>query len=131
MYHGENRGFGAHFSYLFNKKEAVKSDIKADAKKGDKNISDKKVGNEISWDSLTLKIYDGDRLIRTLKQKAPKDNGLHKWTWYMNEAGVSRPSRRVRKQKQRNQVEFTVKTRKIIRLFLHYGDITSENNDFP
>ncbi|APY09325.1 hypothetical protein BWZ20_13880 [Winogradskyella sp. J14-2] len=124
MYHGENRGYGAHFSYLFNKKEPVKSDIKTDAKKGDKNISDKKVVNEISWDSLTLKIYDGDRLIRTLKQKAPKENGLHKWTWYMDEAGVSRPSRRVRKQ-DREPSGISVKPGNY-KAVLYYGDITSE-----
>jgi len=124
MYHGENRAYGAQFSYLFNKKEAVKSDIKADAKKGDKNISDKKVDSEISWDSLTLKIYDGDRLIRTLKQKAPKDNGIHKWTWYMDEAGVSRPSRSVREQ-NREPGGVTVKPGNY-KAVLYYGNLTSE-----
>ncbi len=124
MYHGENRNRGAHFTYMFNKKEAVKSDIKSDSKKGDKNISDKKVGNEISWDSLTLKIYDGDRLIRTLKQKSPEENGIHKWTWYMDEAGVSRPSRRVRKQ-NREPGGVYVKPGEY-KAVLHYGNLTSE-----
>ena len=45
-----------------------------------------------------MKIYDGDRLIRTLKRKAPKKSGVHKWTWYMDEKGTDRPSRRIRKR---------------------------------
>ncbi|MFC0605065.1 VPS10 domain-containing protein [Winogradskyella pulchriflava] len=126
MYHGDNRGGGARFSYLFNKKDAVKSDIKSDAKKGDKAISDKKVGLEkdSKWDSLTLKLYDGERLIRTLKQKAPKENGIHKWTWYMDEAGVNRPSRRIRKQtREPGGVSVKPGTYKAV---LHYGDQMSE-----
>ncbi len=131
MYHGENRGRGAQLSYLLNKKEAVKSDIKADAKKGDKDISDKKVDldKKTKWDSLTLKLYDGDRLngdrlIRTLKQKAPKENGIHKWTWYMDESGVSRPSRTLRKQKrERGGVGVKPGTYKAV---LHYGEQMSE-----
>ena len=75
----------------------MKSDVKTDTKKGNKTLSDKKVGNEVQWDSLTLKLYDGSRLIRTLKRKVPKENGLQRWTWYMDEAGKDRPSRRIRK----------------------------------
>ena len=126
IYNGENRGRGAIFSYLFNKKEAVKSDIKSNAKKSDKNISDKKVDSaETSkLDSLTLKIYDGNRLIRTLKTKAPKENGIHKWTWYMDEAGADRPSRTVRKRnRESGGVSVKPGTYKAV---LQYGDQSSE-----
>ncbi len=128
MYHGENRGGGARLSYMFNKKEAVKSDLKEGSKKEDKAISDKKVDIEkkVKWDSLTLKIYDGNRLIRTLKQKAPKENGVHQWTWYMNESGVSRPSRRIRKQtREPSGVPVKPGTYKAV---LHYGDQMSETS---
>jgi photosystem II stability/assembly factor-like uncharacterized protein len=124
LYNGENRSFGAHFSYMFNKKIAEKSDIKSEAKKGDKNISDKKVSNDIKWDSLTLKLYDGDRLIRTLKRKAPEDNGIHKWTWYMNEKGVDRPSRTNQKQ-TREPSGISVKPGNY-KAIIHYGDLNSE-----
>ena len=128
MYQGENRPGGARLSYMFNKKEAVKSDIKDNAKKADKNVSDKKVDIEkaVKWDSLTLKIYDGDRLIRTLKRKAPKENGIQKWTWYMDEAGVDRPSRRVRPR--RGEPGGAGVKPGTYRVVLHYGDQSSESN---
>jgi hypothetical protein len=126
MYHGENRGSGARFSYLFNKKEMPKDDKKEkDEDKDDEaEMDDEKEESKVKWDSLTLKIYDGDRLIRTLKTKAPKENGIHKWTWYMDEAGVSRPSRRVRKQtRESGGVDVKPGTFKAV---LHYGDQMSE-----
>jgi hypothetical protein len=46
-----------------------------------------------------MKIYDKDRLIRTLKRKVPDSSGIYKWTWYLNEAGGDRPSRKIRKRK--------------------------------
>ncbi|MBC3847175.1 hypothetical protein H8K90_12335 [Winogradskyella echinorum] len=118
-YHGENRGGGARFSYLFNKKEQPKKE-KKDNEKDDSEKKEVKV----KWDSLTLKLYDGTRLIRTLKTKAPKENGIHKWTWYMDEAGVSRPSRRIRKQtREPGGVSVKPGTYKAV---LHYGDQMSE-----
>ena len=120
MYQGENRVFGAHFTYMFNKKDAPKKEKKDT---DDKSEESKDV---VKWDSLTLKLYDGERLIRTLKRKAPKENGIHKWTWYMEEAGVDRPSRRIRKQ-TREPGGVTVKpgTYKAV---LSYGDLTSESS---
>jgi len=108
MYHGENRGRGARFSYLINKKETPKEDKKdKDADKDesdeiDTDIDSEKEEAKVKWDSLTLKLYDGNRLIRTLKTKAPKENGIHNWTWYMDEAGVNRPSRRTKFNVLRN-----------------------------
>ena len=80
MYHGTNRGFGARFAYHFNPK-SEKDTI-------------------AQWDTLKLQIFDGERLIRTLKQKTPEDNGVHYWSWYMDEKGVQRPSKSVRKSKR-------------------------------
>jgi hypothetical protein len=50
-------------------------------------------------DSLFLNIYDGERLIRTLKKKSPKESGFYKWTWRMDEKGKERPSRKIRENK--------------------------------
>jgi hypothetical protein len=128
MYHGENRNGGARFSYLFNKKDMPKDDKKDNDTNADKtedtDVDSKKEGSKISWDSLTLKLYDDERLIRTLKTKAPKENGIHRWTWYMDEAGVSRPSRTIRKEtREPGGVSVKPGTYKAI---LHYGDQTSE-----
>jgi hypothetical protein len=74
LYNAENRKYGSMLTYFYNP--------------GVKN----------NKDSLTLKIFDGERQIRTLKIKAPNETGFHRWYWYMNEKGVNRPSRSYRKQ---------------------------------
>ena len=79
MYHGTNRKSGAKFSYYF------------------KSIPENERDTISNWDSLKLQIFDGDRLIRTLQQKAPKENGIHHWRWYMTEKGVQYPSKKINK----------------------------------
>ena len=124
MYHGENRAGGARFSYVFNKKEMPKDDKKDKEDSDETDMDSEKEETKVKWDSLTLKLYDGSRLIRTLKTKAPKENGIHKWTWYMDEAGVNRPSRRIRKQtRESGGVRVKPGTYKAV---LHYGDQLSE-----
>ena len=81
MYNGENRKAGALISYYFN------------AKKENDTL------NKESKDSLYLNFYDGEKLIRTLKKKAPKESGFYRWTWRMDEKGKQRPSRTIRKKK--------------------------------
>jgi photosystem II stability/assembly factor-like uncharacterized protein len=78
MYHGENRKYGAMFTYFYNAREE----------------------KEKSKDSLSLQIFDGERLIRTLKRKVPKETGLHRWYWNMDEKGVNRPRRKTSKSKR-------------------------------
>lgn len=81
IFNGDNRKRGAMISYSINKP------------KTDKN-SDKK-----KKDSITLKIYNANnKLIRTLKHKAPKENGLHRTYWGLREKGVRTPSRKTPKK---------------------------------
>ncbi|WP_370391382.1 WD40/YVTN/BNR-like repeat-containing protein [uncultured Winogradskyella sp.] len=124
MYHGENRSGGARFTYMFNKKDMPKKEEKEENEEDKEDMASEKAESKVNWDSLTLKIYDGDRLIRTLKRKAPKDNGLHKWTWYMDEKGVDYPSRRIRERnREPGGVDVKPGTYKAV---LHYGDMMSE-----
>ena len=127
LYHGENRSGGAHISYYvtIDKKEKINKKDK-DKKKDDEKIEDEKDIAKVKWDSITTKIYDGDRLIRTLKQKAPKETGIHKTRWFMAEKGVDRPSRTIRKN-SREPRGVTVKpgTYKVV---MSFGDQTSETN---
>ncbi|NNL33780.1 MAG: hypothetical protein HKO80_11285 [Flavobacteriaceae bacterium] len=116
IYNGENRSFGAQFSYYVNVDEMKKDDKK--------KVEDQTEESEVKWDSLTLKIYDGDRLIRTLKRKAPKESGVHKWTWFMDEKGGDRPSRTIRKR--RNEPGGVGVKPGIYRAELSFGDKTSE-----
>ncbi|MEP2937251.1 MAG: hypothetical protein ABJM06_02575 [Gilvibacter sp.] len=123
LYNGENRGFGAKIRYFINphKDDAKKEDSKKGKTKdaGDSEEAE----NKVKWDSLTLKVYDGARLIRTLKQKAPKDAGLHSFNWFMREAGGDRPSRTIRKRRS-EPGGVGVKPGNY-RLELSYGDQTS------
>lgn len=130
LYNGENRRRGAHLSYfaqIEKKKEGDKTENKkADNKKKEKESDEVSEQNEskVKWDSLTMKIYDGDRLIRTVKRKAPKETGIHKWTWYMDEKGVDRPSRRIRKRtSESGGVGVKPGTYKVV---LSFGDQSSE-----
>ncbi|MEL0643440.1 hypothetical protein V6251_03530 [Olleya sp. Ti.3.14] len=124
MFNGDNRGRGAQFTYLVTPVKASKEDKKEEDndKATDSDTDDDK--NEIKWDSISLKIYNGDKLIRTLKRKVPEDKGLHKWTWYMDEKGGDRPSRTVRKSsRESGGVDVKPGNYKAI---LEYGDQTSE-----
>ena len=91
IFNGENRPYGASISYLINKPKADKPS---------KEEATKEKEEKVKLDSIKLEIYNaqGD-LIRTLTRKTPKENGLHKMQWYFDEKGVSRPSRRDRRNR--------------------------------
>ncbi len=105
VYNGQNRPSGALITYVINKpaeKKETKSVDKTTAVKKDSDAKKSPVGVEVKkdstskvkYDSLTLQVFNakGD-LIRTMKQKAPDDNGVNRITWAMNEKGVRGPSR--------------------------------------
>jgi hypothetical protein len=94
-------------TYVVNKPEEKKEAAtvakteanKAGAKKGDQKTEikpkeEKKPESKIKYDSLTMEVFNakGEK-IRTVKQKAPENNGLNRMTWAMNEKGPARPSR--------------------------------------
>ncbi|GAL66610.1 hypothetical protein JCM19301_3088 [Jejuia pallidilutea] len=119
LYNGENRNSGAQISYF------VTIDEKTQSNNEKKDEDDSKIKkNTVKWDSLTLKIYDGDRLIRTLKQKAPKKTGIQKWRWNLTKKGPERPSRTVRTPK--NEPSGVRVKPGIYKIALHFGDKVSE-----
>jgi photosystem II stability/assembly factor-like uncharacterized protein len=105
MYHGTNRPGAAMITYYLNKKEVKKEEASAKGKSKRKNkketptVEEKPKTKKVKKDSITFEFYDGDRLIRTLKRKTPKKNGLHRMYWGMNEKGGDRPSRTIRKRR--------------------------------
>lgn len=119
MYQGENRKRGALISCYINKPIEKKIDTK---NKKDLN----KDKNKIKFDSIKLEIFDGTRQIRTLKFKTPKENGIHKTTWFLREKGVARASRKIRKQ-TREPRGVSVKPG-TYRLKMTFGDAVSEQN---
>ncbi|MEO9869636.1 WD40/YVTN/BNR-like repeat-containing protein [Ekhidna sp.] len=103
LYNGENRPYGSMLSYSINRPEDEKKEEMDDTKKSKKGkkkeepMKDESDEEEkVSYDSLTIEVFDGSELIRTLKSKAPKENGLHRTFWYMNEKGTNFMSRRDR-----------------------------------
>ncbi|MFN7602771.1 MAG: WD40/YVTN/BNR-like repeat-containing protein, partial [Bacteroidota bacterium] len=110
MFQGENRATGAIISYVINKPEEKKEEKKVDDKKDDKKTEAKKDAKpepkkeeskdkkddkpKVKYDSITLEVFNmkGEK-VRTIKQKAPEDNGLNRMTWGLNEKGVRQPSR--------------------------------------
>ncbi|WP_353779431.1 hypothetical protein [Winogradskyella sp. 3972H.M.0a.05] len=122
LYNGENRASGAHLAYYVQVEP--KNDKKKEEEKGKKEDNTEKIENKVKWDSLTMNIYDGDRLIRTLKRKAPDSTRIYKWRWFMNEKGGDRPSRTIRKRtREPGGVSVKPGTYKVV---LHFGDQTSE-----
>jgi hypothetical protein len=116
LFNGENRKSGARFSYYLNIKEIDTTTVKDEDKL--------ETLTEIKWDSLQLQLFDGERLIRTLKQKAPKESGIHSWKWNMDEKGVEWPSKKIQKStREPSGVQVIPGT---YRAVLSYGDQSSE-----
>ena len=85
IFNGDNKEYGARIMFYFTKnKTETNEELTED------NALFKRGAHK---DSIYLKIYDKDRLIRNLKRKVPDSTGVYKWRWFMDEAGVGRPSR--------------------------------------
>ena len=121
LFNGENRNSGAQFTYYL---KVQKQELEVTEAKDDEAEDDNSDPIAVKWDSLQLQLFDGDRLIRTLKQKAPKDNGIHTWKWNMDEKGVERPSKNLSKSKREpSGVQVLPGT---YRAVMRYGDQNSE-----
>ena len=135
LFNGENKRSGAMISYYINRPAAAKEEKKEKdtprkkkrkgTKKMEAPIVKKELASEVKFDSIKLEIFEGSRLIRTLKQKAPKENGIHRMYWYMNEKGADRPSRKIRKRSFESG-GVSVKPG-IYNLKMHFGDQTSKS----
>lgn len=111
VFNGENREYGAMITYYLREgkaeldagKKAKEGDGKPDSSKGsdeqdeDSDAGESSKDREKTKDTVFLKVYDGDRLIRTLKYKTPDSAGFHRVYWELDEAGPDRPSRTLRK----------------------------------
>ncbi|WP_299556159.1 hypothetical protein [Seonamhaeicola sp.] len=125
LYNGNNRKQGVQISYYvkIDKKEKPEEEQDEEGEKEEEDDENLKQA-QVKWDSLTMKIYNDDRLIRTLKQKAPKESGIQKWIWLLNEKGSNKASRTINKNaKEPSGVKVKPGTYKIV---LHFGDQTSE-----
>ena len=100
IYNGENRAYGAMITYAINKpstkkEKEVEAPKKRKSKKSAAVETPKEKKPEVKFDSIFFQVMNSkNEIIRTIKRKAPKENGIHRMYWYMNEKGKSRPSRR-------------------------------------
>ena len=106
MFSGENRPLGALISYVVNKPDDKKPEVKKEepqtkSKRNGKSdepapvVEDKKEEkSKIKYDSITLEVFNSSgEKIRTIKRSVPEDNGLNRMTWNLDEKGVRHPSR--------------------------------------
>lgn len=109
MFNGENRALGALISYVVNKPEEKKKEpitqpkAEPKSKKGGKQANpveeEKKTipseeKSKAKYDSITLEVFNASgEKIRTLKRKAPEDNGMNRMTWDLAEKASRQPSR--------------------------------------
>ena len=120
LFNGENRNSGAQFSYYLKIQEPDSKTSEEEEEEEEEETT-----TAVKWDSLQLQIFDGDRLIRSLKQKTPKEEGIHTWKWNMDEKGVERPSKKARESKREPSGIQVIPGQ--YRVVLSYGDQNSEN----
>ena len=132
IFQGKNRVYGARIPYYFQiKKEDSSKNLdhsienkNEEEEEENIDVDDKKTEGKHK-DSIYLNIYDGNRLIRSLKKKTPDSTGIYYWRWSMNEAGVDRPSREIKKRKNEPR-GISVKPG-TYRLVLNYLDHTTSS----
>ncbi len=122
LYNAENRKQGALISYYIKAIEKKKDTEKEKPEEEEDN--DEKEEATVKWDSIYLKVYNQNELIRTLKQKTPDSTGFHKIIWALDEKGADRPARKITKQETENGGT-AVKPGKY-KLVMEYGDQKSE-----
>lgn len=90
IYNGENRRSGAMLTYSINNHQ----NIKISSSKNNTLVTEKEK-SLVKYDSIIFEVYNSkNELIRTIKNKAPNTNGIHRMYWNFEEKGVSRPSRK-------------------------------------
>ncbi|WP_222984512.1 WD40/YVTN/BNR-like repeat-containing protein [Flagellimonas meishanensis] len=99
LYNGENRKEGAMITYYLKEGKKDPKDESEDKENKDANGNGEATEkSEKDKDSIIFKFYDGNRLIRTLKQKTPKEAGFHRMYWTLDEKGPDTPARKISKK---------------------------------
>lgn len=96
VYQGENREQGAPISYFIRINSSEEENLVENENDSEAKTEDEEQDKKTDSDSINLKIYDDERLIRTLGQKAPDSTGIYTMRWYLDEKGADRPSRTIR-----------------------------------
>jgi len=124
MYSGDNKGSGGRFKYFVKVEKPTNKENQKKHNNKEKKENTILKENEVKWDSMTLKIYDNLKLIRTLNRKTPDTTGIYNWTWRLRESGVQYPSKSIRKTS--NEPAGVLVKPGTYRAVLHFGNLTSE-----
>lgn len=131
IFNGTNRERGAMLTY-FLKEGAPASKQKMDGNKSEEETSqaeedgaaETEAKEGTTRDSVFVRIYEQDRLIRTLKYKTPDSAGLHRVYWRLDEAGPDRPSRTLQERKtEPGGVDVRPGTYKVV---ISLGEVTDQ-----
>lgn len=130
IFNGENRSRGAMITYSINKPELKKTEepsekTKKKSKKADSITTEIKSEKPVvKFDSIFFEVYNSkNKLIRSLKNKAPKENGVHRMYWGMDEKGKRGPSRKIVK-KDANEPRGVTVLPGTYTIKLHFGNET-------
>lgn len=95
IFNGDNRPKGAMITYVLNKPEIKKIKKNSTKKKKSSKTTEVKLEKpSVKFDSIFFEVYNAkNKLIRSIKMKAPKKNGLHRIYWGLKEKGERMPSR--------------------------------------
>ena len=104
IYNGQNRPTGAMITYVVNKPadkpdEKKPEQAKSTGKQAPKAaepaaVAESPKAPKPKTDSVRLEVFDAQgKLIRTITQKTPEENGVNRMYWNMTERGVRPPAR--------------------------------------
>jgi len=126
IFNGDNRKKGVMITYSINKPDYKKrNNILSKNKKEDKSKSVKSVKPEVKFDSIFFQVFNSNNeLIRSIKNKAPKENGLHRMYWHFEENGKRGPSRKIIKKNTNLPSGVTVLPG-VYTIKLHFGNQTA------
>ncbi len=134
LFNAENRSGGAMITYSINKPEKKKEQKEEPAKgkkkkkgaKEEPSPQEKKEEKKVKYDSVKMEVLRGDDVIRTLKWKAPKENGMHRTSWFLGEKGVNRMIRG--KRRGNNEPRGTTVVPGTYKLRFTFGDQKDSTN---
>uniref|UniRef100_UPI0035624D62 VPS10 domain-containing protein n=1 Tax=Lutibacter sp. TaxID=1925666 RepID=UPI0035624D62 len=124
IFNGDNKNGGAMITYSINKPKNDKTEEVSDKKNKKSSETIKSEKPAVKFDTIFFEVYnDKNELIRTIKNKAPEENGLHRMYWHFEEKGVRGPSRKKEKENAQEPGGITVLPG-IYTLKMHFGNQT-------
>ena len=101
IFNGQNRENGAMITYSINNPQPAEKETSEDdnSEKVKEKTASKGGKPAIKYDSIYFEVFnDKNERIRSIKNKTPKENGVHRMYWQLDEKGKRGPSRKKEKE---------------------------------